>query len=87
MFSFCRQRHEFRGAAACLKAVTAGPPPPKPMTPLARWLTPHTALSGTLDLQGIPDSERGAQCCAREGRVGELQEELVHSEKWKCHTG
>jgi carbonic anhydrase len=45
------------GAAACLKAVTAGTPPPEPTTPLARWLAPLTALAGALDLQGVPDSE------------------------------
>jgi len=45
------------GAAACLKAVTAGTPPPEPTTPLARWLAPLTALAGTLNLQGVPNSE------------------------------
>jgi len=45
------------GAAACLKAVTAGTPPPEPTTPLARWLAPLTALAGSLNLQGVPTSE------------------------------
>jgi len=44
------------GAAACLNAVTAGTAPPNPMTPLARWLAPLTALAGELDLQGVPES-------------------------------
>jgi carbonic anhydrase len=37
--------------------VTAGTPPPEPKTPLSRWLAPLTALAGTLDLQGVPNSE------------------------------
>ncbi len=42
---------------ACLKAVTAGTPPPEPTTPLARWLAPLTALAGKLNLHGVPDSD------------------------------
>jgi carbonic anhydrase len=42
---------------ACLKAVTADSPPPEPTTPLARWLAPLTALAGSLELKGVPESE------------------------------
>jgi carbonic anhydrase len=45
------------GAAACLEAATASTPPPEPTTPLARWLAPLTALTGTLDLKDVPASE------------------------------
>jgi carbonic anhydrase len=44
------------GAAATLKAVLeGGPPPPQP---LGRWLEPLIALVGTLDLANVPESER-----------------------------
>jgi len=44
------------GAAATLKAVIDGAPPPP--QPLGRWLEPLTALVGTLDLVNVPESER-----------------------------
>jgi carbonic anhydrase len=44
------------GAAATLKAVIDGAPPPP--QPLARWLEPLTALVGTLGLANVPESER-----------------------------
>ena len=45
------------GAAACLKALTAGTPPSKPTTPLGRWLAPLIALAGTLNLKSVPEPE------------------------------
>ncbi len=57
--------------------MTAGAPPPEPTTPLARWLAPLTALAGSLDLEGVPDSE--AMTKIIEANVRVQVENVTHS--------